>query len=64
VMDAGGSSYEIQEEMAQRRMMHAGVVLATTNTVVAELVQNWATPAGMELVPLLIGSAPMMRAAS
>jgi len=27
-------------------------------------VQNWATPAGMELVPLLIGSAPMMRAAS
>jgi nicotinamidase-related amidase len=64
VMDAGGSSYEIQEEMAQRRMMHAGVVLTTTNTMVAELVQNWATPAGMELVPLLIGSAPMMRAAS
>jgi nicotinamidase-related amidase len=64
VMDAGGSSYEIQEEMAQRRMMHAGVVLTTTNTIVAELVQNWATPAGMELVPLLIGSAPMMRAAS
>src|SRR6202789_4430515 len=64
VMDAGGSSYEIQEEMAQRRMMHLGVVLTTTNTIVAELVQNWATPAGMELVPLLIGSAPMMRAAS
>jgi nicotinamidase-related amidase len=64
VMDAGGSSYEIQEEMAQRRMMHAGVVLTTTNTMVAELVQNWATPAGMELVPLLVGSAPMMRAAS
>ena len=64
VMDAGGSSYEIQEEKAQRRMMHAGVVLTTTNTMVAELVQNWATPAGMELVPLLVGSAPMMRAAS
>jgi nicotinamidase-related amidase len=64
VMDAGGSSYEIQEDMAQRRMMHGGVVLTTTNTMVAELVQNWATPAGMELVPLLIGSAPMMRAAS
>ena len=47
VMDVGGSSYEIQEEMAQRRMMHAGVVLTTTNTIVAELVQNWATPAGM-----------------
>ena len=63
VMDAGGSSYEIQEELAQRRMMHAGVVLTTTNTMVAELVQNWATPAGMELIQLLLGSAPMMRAA-
>jgi NADP-dependent 3-hydroxy acid dehydrogenase YdfG/nicotinamidase-related amidase len=31
VMDAGGSSYEIEEEMAQRRMMHGGVVLTTTN---------------------------------
>jgi nicotinamidase-related amidase len=64
VMDAGGSSYEIQEELAQRRMMHAGVVLTTTNTMLAELVQNWATPAGTELIPLLLGSAPMMRAAS
>jgi nicotinamidase-related amidase len=64
VMDAGGSSYEIQEELAQRRMMHAGVVLTTTNTMLAELVQNWATPAGMELIPLLLGSAPMMSAAS
>src|ERR1700677_2935 len=63
VMDAGGSSYEIQEEMAQGRMMHGGVVLTTTNTMVAELVQNWATPAGMQLIQLLLGSAPMMRAA-
>jgi hypothetical protein len=43
----GGSSYEIQEEMAQRRIMHGGVMLTTTNTMVAELVQNWATPAGI-----------------
>ena len=63
VMDAGGSSYEVQEEMAQRRMIHGGVVLTTTNTMVAELVQNWATPAGMQLIQLLLGSAPMMRAA-
>ena len=64
VMDAGGSSYEVQEEMAQRRMMHGGVVLTTTNTMVAELVQNWATPAGMQLIQLLLGSAPMMQQAS
>ena len=64
VMDAGGSSYEVQEEMAQRRMIHGGVVLTTTNTLVAELVQNWATPAGMQLIQLLLGSAPMMQQAS
>jgi nicotinamidase-related amidase len=64
VMDAGGSSYEIQEEMAQRRMVHGGVVLTTTNTMVAELVQNWATPAGMQLIMLLLGSAPTMQQAS
>jgi nicotinamidase-related amidase len=64
VMDAGGSSYDIQEDMAQRRMIHGGVVLTTTNTMVAELVQNWATPAGMQLIQLLLGSAPMMQQAS
>jgi hypothetical protein len=32
-MDAGGSSYEIEEEMAQRRMMHGGVMLTTTNAM-------------------------------
>jgi nicotinamidase-related amidase len=64
VMDAGGSSYEIQEDMAQRRMIYGGVVLTTTNTMVAELVQNWATPAGMQLIQLLLGSAPMMQQAS
>jgi nicotinamidase-related amidase len=64
VMDAGGSSYDIQEDMAQRRMIQGGVVLTTTNTMVAELVQNWATPAGMQLIQLLLGSAPMMQQAS
>jgi nicotinamidase-related amidase len=64
VVDAGGSSYDIQEDMAQRRMIQGGVVLTTTNTVVAELVQNWATPAGMQLIQLLLGSAPMMQQAS
>jgi hypothetical protein len=48
--------------MAQRRMMHGGVVLTTTNTMVAELVQNWATPAGMELIQFLLASAPIMQA--
>jgi nicotinamidase-related amidase len=60
VLDASGSSFEIQEEMARRRMENAGVVLTTTNTIIAELVQNWATPEGGALVPFLLGSSPIV----
>jgi nicotinamidase-related amidase len=64
VIDASGSSYDLQEEMSRRRMEQTGVVLTTTNTVIAELVQDWATPAGMELVKLLVATAPMMQPAN
>lgn len=60
VMDANGSPFEISEEMARRRMERAGVVLTATNTIIAELVQDWSTPAGMELSKLLAGAAPML----
>jgi nicotinamidase-related amidase len=62
VIDASGSSYELQEEMSRRRMERAGVVLTTTNTIIAELVQDWSTPQGSELVKLLVATAPMMQA--
>ncbi|MGB0054457.1 MAG: isochorismatase family protein [Terracidiphilus sp.] len=58
VLDASGSSYEVQEELARRRMEAAGVVLTTTNTVIAELVQDWRTPQGSELIQLLIATVP------
>ena len=64
VIDASGSSWEIQEQMARRRMEQAGVVLTTTNTAIAELVQDWSSPAGMELVKLLVSTAPMMQPGS
>jgi nicotinamidase-related amidase len=63
VMDASGSSYEMQEEMSRRRMERAGVVLTTTNTIIAELVQDWSSKQGSELVMLLVATAPMMQAA-
>ena len=59
-----GSSYEIQEEMTRWRMRQAGVILTTTNTVIAELVQDWSSSAGTELVKLLVSTAPMMQPAS
>lgn len=61
VLDASGSSYEVQETLARQRMEHAGVVLTTTNTVIAELVQDWSTSQGSELIQLLIATVPTTR---
>lgn len=53
VMDASGSPYELSEDMVRRRMQDAGVVLTATNTVIAELTQDWSTPKGQQLIQLL-----------
>jgi hypothetical protein len=58
VLDASGSGFDVQEHLARRRMATAGVVLTTTNTAVAELVQDWSTPQGTELAPLIMASEP------
>ena len=60
VLDASGSSYHVQETLARRRMEVAGVVLTTTNTVMAELVQDWSTHQGSELIQLLMATVPKM----
>jgi nicotinamidase-related amidase len=61
VLDASGSSYEVQETLARQRMERAGVALTTTNTVIAELVQDWSTPQGSELIQPLIATVPTTR---
>lgn len=53
VCDACGSGNQTAEEMSWRRMENAGVYLTSTNAMVAELVKNWATPAGAVAFPLL-----------
>jgi nicotinamidase-related amidase len=53
VMDASGSPFELSEDMSRRRMEKAGVVLTATNTMIAELAQDWSTPAGSQLIQLL-----------
>ena len=47
MLDASGSSFAIGEETSRRQMERAGVWLTSVNTMVAELVGNWATPQGM-----------------
>ena len=39
--------------MARGRMQEAGVVLTATNTVIAELAQDWTTPEGQQLIQLM-----------
>ncbi len=53
VCDACGSTNQIAEEMSWRRMEKVGVHLTSTNAIVAELVKNWASPAGEVAFPLL-----------
>ncbi|MBE9139793.1 isochorismatase family protein [Nodosilinea sp. LEGE 07088] len=53
VMDASGSPYELSEEMSRRRMEREGVVLTATNTLIAELAQDWSRPEGSQLLQIL-----------
>jgi len=53
VMDASGSPSDLSEEFARQRMHDAGVVLTATNTLMAEIAQDWSTSAGQQLITLL-----------
>jgi nicotinamidase-related amidase len=52
VLDASGSPYELSEDMSRRRMEREGVVLTATNTLMAELAQDWSRPEGYAEVGL------------
>lgn len=53
VMDASGSPYKLSEDMSRRRMEREGVVLTATNTLMAELAQDWSSPQGSQLLQIL-----------
>jgi nicotinamidase-related amidase len=53
VLDASGSPYETSEQLARDRMAKAGVVLTATNTLLAELAQDWSRPEGNDLLQIL-----------
>lgn len=50
VADAGGSPSKMSDDIALRRMEKAGVMLTSTNQVIAELAGNWSTPEGGRIV--------------
>jgi nicotinamidase-related amidase len=53
VMDASGSPGHLSEEFSRQRMHDAGVVQTASNTLMAEIAQDWSTPAGQQLITLL-----------
>jgi nicotinamidase-related amidase len=53
VMDACGSPSELAEEVSRRRMENAGTILTATDSIIAELAQDWSTPAGNQLIQVL-----------
>jgi hypothetical protein len=53
VIDASGSPIDLSEEMARRQMEREGVVLTATNTLMAELAQDWSCPGGDQLLAVL-----------
>lgn len=53
VMDASGSPSDLSEQFSRQRMHDAGVVLTATNTLMAEIAQDWSTPQGQQLITLL-----------
>ena len=54
VMDASAPPASIPKNLrVTGRMRDAGVVLTATNTLIAEIAQDWSTPAGQQLIGLL-----------
>jgi nicotinamidase-related amidase len=53
VLDASGSPFEVSEDASRRRMEREGVVLTATNTLMAELAQDWSRPEGGQLLAIL-----------
>ena len=60
VLDASGSPYEVSEWAARRKMEASGVVLTATNTMVAEIVQDWSRPEAPDLIRRMNARAPTM----
>lgn len=54
VADAGGSPTEISDRVSLQRMENAGAVIVSTNQALAELVGDWGTEEGGQVVQLIV----------
>jgi len=58
VADAGGSPSKVADDLALRRMEHAGAVVTATSTLLAELAENWTTERGSKVMSLVMERMP------
>lgn len=54
VADAGGSPSKMGDDMALRRMERGGITLTSTNQLIAELVGNWTTAEGSQVMQVVM----------
>jgi hypothetical protein len=52
-MDASGSPSELAEEVSRRRIEKSGTILTATDSIIAELAQDWSMPTGNQLIQVL-----------
>ena len=58
VADAGGSPTALADQIALRRMEHAGATITSTNQLLAELAGNWTGPEGAAIMPIVLSLMP------
>ena len=63
-MDASGSPSDLSEEFSRQRMHDVDVVLTATNTLIAEIAQDWSTPTGQQLIGLLFDAEEIVKTIS
>lgn len=54
VADGGGSPTQRADDVALRRMENSGALITSTNQLLSELAQDWSTPAGQVVLPIVV----------
>ena len=54
IADASGSPSKMADEMAIKRMENNGVLVTTTNAIIAELAKDWASEDGSKLIQIVM----------
>ena len=60
VIEVSGAASVNAEELALRRVERAGVLLASTDAIMADLTQDWSRPGGRQVLSMLFDPARLV----